>query len=94
MIARTEAEITEFCEALWGGGDGFKAEWANNCLSVSQMFDSPDLTLTHLMALARFFGTMNVGKFDDIDMGGCESCDYGSSRGFVLRVADGPEPPA
>jgi len=92
MITRTKEEVLDFAKTLWPEVD--KIEWYNDTLSVSQMYDAPDLTLTHLMKLATFFDTMNVGKYDDIAMGGCETCDFRSSYGFELKVAPGDSPPA
>lgn len=99
MITRAEAEIREFCEDLWRSesGDRLNVGWnttaTGGLLFVSMMYQAPDLTLDHLLALARFFGTMNVGAFGDIIEPGCETCDYGSRYGFSLRVEPGPTPP-
>jgi len=41
-----------------------------------------------LVAFSKEFGTDNIDKYEDISNGGCETCDYGSSYGFALRIWD------
>lgn len=47
-------------------------------------FNKPNST--HLKAFSEVFNTDNIDVYDEIRRGGCETCDYGSSYGFALRV--------
>lgn len=55
-------------------------------ITIQAMYDSPSITLGHLMALAEFFETKNINDDDRFSWSGCETCDYGSSYGFTLTV--------
>lgn len=101
MKQRTDEEIKAKVEELWpemewkGGwgsessrivrGDGFID------ITVAKMYDWDKLQLTfqNINALAEFFDTLKVETQEEINEGGCETCDYGSRYGFVLRVSDG-----
>jgi len=50
------------------------------------MYEQPNLNLDVLMNLADFFGTKNINDDNRFSIGGCETCDYGSSYGFTLTV--------
>lgn len=55
-------------------------------VEATAMYDAPRLGFQQLKQISEFFGTENVDKYDDISWGGCETCDYGSSYGFVVRI--------
>lgn len=53
---------------------------------VTKMYTSPKLGLKELKAWSEFFDTDNIDKYDDISESGCDTCDYGSRYGYVIRV--------
>lgn len=55
-------------------------------LKLSNMYSAPGLSFKHLKKLSEFFETDNINNEGDIIECGCETCDYGSSYGFVLWV--------
>lgn len=102
MKERTDEEIWEKLESLWpdlerGGG------WSSDCskierrdgyidLTVAKMYDwdsVPKLEFAQIDALAEFFDTMKVEIAEEIRNGGCETCDYGSQYGFMVRISNG-----
>lgn len=50
---------------------------------------SIELTFDKRLALSEFFDTMNVELIEEINVGGCETCDYGGSHGFEAVVREG-----
>lgn len=60
---------------------------------ATKMYDWDRLKITDevLEAFRQFFGADNVEHYDDISIGGCESCDYGSTYGFAIRLWDNKE---
>lgn len=58
-------------------------------LRISQEYTKPTLAFKQLNALAKFFDTLNVETESEFSNGGCDTCDYGSSYGFVLRIREG-----
>lgn len=55
---------------------------------ATHMYDWDGYTpsVKQLIAFTKEFGTENIDKYDDISSQGCETCDYGSSYGFALRI--------
>lgn len=54
---------------------------------VTQMYSSPlNKSFKTLKAFSELFGTDTVDVYDDISHQGCETCDYGSSYGYAIRV--------
>lgn len=90
----TDAILTEV-DKIWakdrGRYDHFKIEVHKNTdklvrIQIDKMYESPSLSLAHLLALAEFFGTKNITDPCRFSNGGCETCDYGSSYGFTLEI--------
>ncbi len=61
-------------------------------VELSSMYDPPGLTFAQLMLLSEAFGTKQIDAGDKRESLGCETCDYGSSYGFVVDIK--PEPTA
>lgn len=55
-------------------------------IEVTNMYEAPKLSFKEFKKLSEFFETDNIDKYDDISNKGCDTCDYGSSYGFVLRI--------
>lgn len=55
-------------------------------IEIACMYEAPSPTYDVLMAMADFFGTMNINDDEHFSEGGCETCDYGSSYGYTLTV--------
>ena len=55
-------------------------------IRISKMYEAPGLSFSHLKRLSEFFDTDNINDDERFSNGGCETCDYGSSYGFVLTV--------
>lgn len=57
---------------------------------ATHMYDWNNFTPSykHLKMFEDEFKSNNIDKYDDISITGCETCDYGSSYGFALRVWD------
>lgn len=97
MIKRTDEEIITFAKELWG--DRPFANFEVNVvqendvvkLTVSRMYDPPDLAFEQLYKLAEFFGTNAINDDDRFSQEGCETCDWGSAYGFTLTIR--PEQP-
>jgi len=99
VIERTDEEIMAKLRELWSDANA-KAYSRDETftvtrgkghidLRVANMYESPGLDFAKLVALSKFFDTMNVETESEFRYGGCETCDYGSEYGFVLRVRDG-----
>ncbi|MDR5729683.1 MAG: hypothetical protein RB191_19885 [Terriglobia bacterium] len=101
MIERTDEEITAKVQELWPDLDITESRWSSHDyfvieradghidLTVTAMHDAPGLTFDQINGLAQFFDTMKVETEEEITEGGCESCDYGSRRGVILRISPG-----
>ena len=55
-------------------------------ITLSATCDAPGLSFSKLSQLSAFFQTNNIGEADQFSYPGCDTCDYGSSYGFTLRV--------
>lgn len=55
-------------------------------ITISSMYNAPGLTFANLTALSQYFKTERIDTLDEFSYGGCETCDYGSSYGFILVV--------
>lgn len=54
---------------------------------VTQMYESPfKSSFKVLKEFSELFGTDNIDVYEDISNQGCETCDYGSSYGYAIRV--------
>ena len=88
MKERTRQEIEAKARGIWPDA---KIE-ISDCvtggiwLSVSKMYEAPGLSFANLMELAEFFGTKAINDERRFNVSGCETCDYGSSYGFQLRI--------
>lgn len=55
-------------------------------LEISEMYEAPGLSFNQLRILGEKLGTMNIDNVADINIHGCETCDWGSSYGFTLYI--------
>lgn len=56
-------------------------------IDISREYQSPEIKFSDLLALSQYFGgTERIGEVNDWAQSGCETCDYGSSYGFTVRV--------
>ena len=55
-------------------------------ITVSAMYETPDLNFDILEKLANLFGTKDINDDDRFSHGGCETCDYGNSYGYTLVI--------
>ncbi len=93
MRSRTIEEIEEKVKEIWGNGKDYNALTVEIgtigkdtvVISISQMYESPGLTLQNLIDLSEFFETKNISD-ESFARGGCETCDYGSKHGFELYI--------
>lgn len=54
---------------------------------VTQMYDKPfEVNFKSLKAFSVLFDTDNLDIYYDISESGCDTCDYGSSYGYAIRV--------
>lgn len=95
MKSRTDDEIKNFINTLFNPKTSYdranlKIKIARKgseiFVNVTKMYESPGCGFPELKKLAEFFETDNIDKYDDISEQGCETCDYGSSYGFALRI--------
>ena len=101
MINRTNEEIMAFVQKLFDEESkknylmGWKDEGCINidknepehvAITINCMYEAPSPTLAVLKNLAEFFGTENINDDDHFANGGCETCDYGSSHGYTLKI--------
>lgn len=96
LAMRSDEEIIAKCREIWTHGwrtidiaVSRNDDNDNIDITISSMYESPGLTFAQINALAEFFNTMKVETEEEISESGCESCDYGSRYGFVLRVSPG-----
>jgi hypothetical protein len=101
MKQRTDEEIRTKVKELWPNVNLQEGRWSNTDyfriarrdnyidITIAQMYEAPGLSFAQLQALAEFFDTLKVETEEEIHEDGCESCDYGSRRGFVLRISEG-----
>lgn len=55
-------------------------------IEIRCMYEAQSPNYGVLKQIAEFFETENVNDDDAFSDSGCESCDYGSSYGYTLRV--------
>jgi hypothetical protein len=55
-------------------------------VEVWRMYESPSANEVMQKQVEEMFDTPNVEIISDIDESGCNTCDYGSRYGFILRV--------
>lgn len=97
MNQPSNEEIETEMKRIWGNAeyderlDNVKVERSKKHVDIqlSSMYHKPGLTFSQIEQIAAFFNTKNVETESEFSYSGCESCDYGSSYGFVLRVRDG-----
>ncbi len=96
MLDHTDNEIRAKLEELWPESewrDQSKIERKNGHidLTIAKMYDRDGLQLSfaQIDSLAQFFDTKNIETESEFAEDGCESCNFGSSYGFVLRVRNG-----
>lgn len=97
MKLRTDEEIQEKIKALWPEQNNSWDKIAVDIyrgtdtlyLTMSKMYEAPGLSFMQIQALAKFFDTLNVETESEFSNGGCDTCDYGSSYGFKIRVSEG-----
>ncbi len=97
MKDHTDFEIRKKLDELWPDADwdrhqsSIEHSGATVRIRLTQMYgdDRPELTFEKRLALSQFFDTMNVETEDEISEGGCETCDYGSSYGFIALIRPG-----
>ena len=95
MIPRTDQEILDKAQEIWDEEDskynkiefGVVRERKAILLTVRRMYDAPGLSFKQLQALADFFGTQAINDEERFALEGCDTCDYGSSYGFTLKIA-------
>lgn len=95
MKTHSDEAIISKIEQIWASDhskfDDFKIELLKNKpkyveVKLSRMYEAPGLSLSHLLAVSKFFETQNITDPEHFSLGGCESCDYGSSYGFTLVI--------
>ena len=99
MLDRTDEEIQEKINTLWDynpdhSWDKITVEVNRDTkdvvfITVSKMYEAPGLSFLKIQALAKFFDTLNVETESEFRNGGCDTCDYGSSYGFKIKVSPG-----
>ena len=97
MINRTDEEIQEQLKVLWPDGDNLWGTVHTEIqrhkdvvlIRVASMYEVPGLSFKKIQLLAKFFDTLNVETESEFHESGCDTCDYGSSHGFYLRVSPG-----
>lgn len=88
MKSRSNTEITKKMAELWPTAEVRDIDYnepSRVAITISAMYDPPGLSLSTLLKLAEFFGTKEIVD-TRFSRGGCETCDYGSSYGFTLRI--------
>ena len=63
-------------------------KWYGDRLEVdfTDMYSAPvEMSYQFLRSMVDHFGSEQIDT-DDFNEGGCETCDYGSRYGFVLRI--------
>jgi hypothetical protein len=97
MITRTNEEIEQKVREIWQTGRNswdklnININQGRDCyfIQISKMYESPGVTFKQLNELAKFFDTLNVETESEFSHGGCETCDYGSQYGFILKISEG-----
>ena len=92
MKSRTKEEIEQKIKEIWNDvyekPDSIEIDEVDGGFDIKleAMYERPILNLTFVMQLADFFETKNINDDDDFGWSGCETCDYGSSYGFTLKI--------
>ena len=55
-------------------------------ITIKKMYEKPGLKFSQLQALSQFFDTQDIDTVDEFSHGGCETCDYGSSYRYTLKI--------
>jgi hypothetical protein len=55
-------------------------------VKIECMYEAPSPNLKVMTELAEFFDTKNINDDDSFGESGCETCDYGSSYGYTLKI--------
>jgi hypothetical protein len=83
MKTRTKDEIVRFGKKTWGTHPDVTV-WKNGMVKLAPRSDS--FKLTDMLAVAEFFGTMNIDIEGTTEgNGGCETC-YFESAVIELRI--------
>ena len=61
------------------GNNDIWFEWAEE-------YSAPDLSFKLMQEIVDFFGADDMKTDQDISYRGCETCDYGSSYGYTIRI--------
>lgn len=88
---KTQEEILEKINELWPKSytsikRDIKIYSDHIDITLSSMYKPPGLTFKQLLELSKFFETDKIDDANHFDNPGCETCDYGSSYGFTLRI--------
>ena len=90
MKNKTVNEVLEFVCELFPDSEcsAEKSTQGVWTIEAKRMYEYPEFGAELLFKLCEFFDTMNIND-SRYAMGGCETCDYGSSYELTLYVADG-----
>ena len=85
---KTRDEILEKLNELWPISTKKEIEIYLDHIDItlSSMYEPPGLQFKQLLELSKFFNTDKIDDADRFAESGCETCDYGSSYGFTLRI--------
>jgi len=86
MYERKKIKITPISDAsefdVCNCGDGdLSFEWIDS-------YSAPDLSFKIMTEIVNFFDADDLKTEQDIHNSGCETCDYGSSYGYSVRVVN------
>lgn len=80
IYIRPISETLEF-EVSNVGDNDLSFEWAES-------YSAPDLSFKLMQEIVNFFDADDLKTEQDISYRGCETCDYGSSYGYSIRVVN------
>lgn len=88
MITRTKEEIETKVKQLWSCVENIDIRiYVDKVyIELSNMYQPPGLSFAQLKALSEFFDTEKIDDTDRFSQEGCETCDFGSSYGFTLKI--------
>lgn len=55
-------------------------------INISRQYSHPKLTFAVLKKISELFDTERIDTYDEWSRSGCDTCDYGSSYGYTIRV--------
>ena len=55
-------------------------------INISRQYSHPKLTFSVLKKISDLFETERIDTYDEWSSPGCDTCDYGSSYGYTIRV--------